>query len=186
MARKKRIAQPSDLVRMLVVALALGLAGATGAGAPATQPASDPLTYAAYGEPMDAAALEAEIVAVADALSHPEAHLDRSVRLRGVVEKVCQKAGCWMQLGDGELGQGLFIKFTCPINGRLIPMDAVGKTAEVFGELRIVEISEARARHYAEDDGKSPEEIAKIVGPQKMVTMASPSARVFGLVAEGE
>ncbi|MEM6553895.1 MAG: DUF4920 domain-containing protein [Planctomycetota bacterium] len=156
------------------------------AEAPATQPASvQSEPYIDYGEPV-AGRDDVDPGSVSDILDDPDAYLDQTVRLRGVVQKVCKKRGCWMQLGDPELGSGLFVKFTCPIEGRLIPMEAIGKTAEVFGELRVVEISEARARHYAEDDGKSPEEIAKIVGPQKMVTVASPSARVFGLMAEGE
>ena len=47
----------------------------------------------------------------------------------------------------------------------------------------MIEISEAQARHYKEDAGASPEEVAKIVGPQKQYIVASPSARVAGVAA---
>ncbi|MEM1211721.1 MAG: DUF4920 domain-containing protein [Planctomycetota bacterium] len=140
--------------------------------------------YVEYGDSIPD--VEGGVVSVERLLEEPERYIGQTIRAGGQVQKVCQKAGCWIEIGGSGQSQGLFIKFTCPIEGRLIPMAAVGKRAEVMGELRIIEISEARARHYAEDDGRSPEEIAAIIGPQQMVTMASPSARVFGLVSDGE
>ena len=75
----------------------------------------------------------------------------------------------------------VFVKFTCPFKDRLIPMEAVGKRALVEGTLQVEDISEEQARHYKEAAGASPDEIAKIVGPQKTVRMTSRSARIAGL-----
>ena len=46
-------------------------------------------------------------------------------------------------------------------------------------------MKEDEARHYAEDAGKSQEEIAKIAGNQKVVRISSPAARVVGIPSEG-
>lgn len=83
--------------------------------------------------------------------------------------------------GAEESADNLFVKFTCPIGGRLIPMEAVGHQAIVEGTLQVETISEDDARHFAEDAGKSQEEIEEIVGEQIQLRMASPAARIVGL-----
>jgi len=62
-------------------------------------------------------------------------------------------------------------------------MEAVGHQAIVEGTLEVTEISEAQARHFAEDAGKSPDQIARIVGPQKQIRFKSPAAKVIGITA---
>lgn len=127
-----------------------------------------------YGEPMKLAPADTtEIKTVfADRMKYD----GKFVRVAGVVESVCARRGCWMRLTDAAVGETLFVKFTCPIEGRLIPMDAVGKKAVVEGTLQVETMTEAEARHYKEDAGASPDEIKKIVGPQKVLRMRSPAA----------
>ena len=81
----------------------------------------------------------------------------------------------------GTDGEDVFVKFTCPIEGRLIPMDAAGKDAVVEGTIEVTEISEEEARHYREDAGATPEELEKIVGPQRTIRIQSPAALIQGL-----
>lgn len=114
-------------------------------------------------------------------LSDPASYDGKKVQVVGKVESVCAHRGCWMKLGDGEHKDTLFVKFTCPVEGRLIPMEAVGKPACVDGTLVMSEMSESEARHYQEESGASKEEIEKIVGPQKILRMKSPGARIAGL-----
>jgi hypothetical protein len=64
-------------------------------------------------------------------------------------------------------------------------MEAVGKMASIEGTFHVTEISQDEARHYKEDTGASPDEIAKIVGPQKILKMAAPAARIAGLKSAG-
>lgn len=132
------------------------------------------------GAPMTAEALR---VTVAQVMASPEKYVGKKVQVVGNVTEVCQEKGCWVTLTDAGAtakGDGLFVKFTCPTeaNGRVMPMESVGRPAVVEGELVIRELTQDEARHYAEDAGKSPAEIAKIVGPQKRVTVRSPSAKV--------
>jgi len=132
-----------------------------------------------YGNKMKLAA--DKTACIKDVLAGPEEYNGKFIRICGQVESVCAAKGCWMRLAYPGSKDTLFVKFTCPVSGRLIPMEAVGHQAVVEGTLTVGEITEAEARHYAEDAGKSPEEIAKIVGPQKELWMASPAAMVRGI-----
>lgn len=146
-------------------------------------PSESPATQAAsldgwrlFGEPVVA---DVPAVDVADVLAAPAAYSGRDLALRGTVSEVCRERGCWMRITD-ESGSdpGVFVKFTCPIEGRLIPEDAVGKPVIVHGQVVVEEMSEGEARHYARDAGRPQAEIDAIVGPQTTVRVMSPTARV--------
>lgn len=146
----------------------------------------------------------ADVVTADIVLASPADYDGQPVRIRGVVQEVCPKRGCWMRVGainpaapkpnaniapagDAPAAlQTIFVKFTCPIEGRLIPMDAVNQPVIVEGTLQQARISQAAARHYAEDGGATPEELEKIVGPQPILRMASASARVIGVSAKDD
>jgi hypothetical protein len=132
-----------------------------------------------YGEPFKLSSLST--VSADEVLANPEKYDGRFVRVSGRVDEVCAHRGCWMRLAAADADETIFVKFTCPVEGRLIPMEAAGRRAIVEGTLVVDEISEEEARHYKEDANASPEEIAKIVGPQKMVRMNSPAARILGM-----
>ncbi len=135
-----------------------------------------------YGESFKLSRLST--VSADEVLAHPERYDGRFMRVSGRVEEVCAHRGCWMRLAAPNAADAIFVKFTCPVEGRLIPMDAAGRKAIVEGTLVVDEISEEEARHYKEDANAPPEEIAKIVGPQKMVRMKSPAARILGMTKQ--
>jgi len=138
--------------------------------------------HADYGEPLKLNPLST--VSTAKVLSAPDDYNGKFVRVSGKVDSVCAARGCWMRLAGPTPADTLFVKFTCPVEGRLIPMEAVGHDAVVEGTLNVKEIPESEARHYKEDAGASADEIAKIVGPQKQVSIQSPAARIIGLTKE--
>ncbi len=119
--------------------------------------------YKQFGEPLTVSQTEEMDVAVV--LADPQAYDGKTVRLVGLIDDVCAHKGCWIDLTDGK--EKLKVKFTCPIDGRLVPVEAKGHKAVVAGKFELREIAEADRRHYAEDAGKSAEEIKKIVGPAK-------------------
>lgn len=129
-----------------------------------------------FGDPMSAETIVPTDLATV--LAAPEKFEGKNLRIVGRVAEVCQPKGCWIQLAD-DADRRLQVKFTCPIDGRLIPLEAVGKPVMVEGQLKIKMLDEAEARHYAEDAGKPKSEIEKIKGPQKQVSLASPSARLW-------
>ncbi len=135
--------------------------------------------WTSFGEPLKLRARNT--VCVADVLSNPDRYEGKLIRVCGKVDSVCAHRGCWIRLAGTAGDETLFVKFTCPVEGRLVPMEAAGRCAVVEGTLEVKEISEEEARHYKEDAKAPPEEIAKIVGPQKLVNMRSP-ATIIDLV----
>ena len=134
--------------------------------------------YVAFGS-VDSPPPEAKVT-IDEVIADPASHTDRVLKITGEVVSVCVKKGCWLRMAPagGSESESVFVKFTCPIDGRLIPLEAVGKPVEVDGVVVVETVSEAEARHYAEDAGKSPEEIAAIVGEQQRVRIAASAAKI--------
>jgi hypothetical protein len=80
------------------------------------------------------------------------------------VDAVCQAKGCWMTL-NLEDGNQVMVKFKD--YGLFVPKDIAGKEVIVNGLAFVEEVSVDEQRHYAEDAGKSEEEIAAITAPKK-------------------
>lgn len=131
-----------------------------------------------FGQP-DARLNQAQPLPADAVLRAPADYNGKQVVVTGTVNEVCPKKGCWLTMTDRDVTDTIFVKFTCPIEGRLIPLNAAGCQVVVAGELQQVQVSEDYARHLAEDRGLSPEEVEKIQGPQPMLRINSPSARVF-------
>jgi hypothetical protein len=93
-------------------------------------------------------------------------------KVTGTVESVCQVKGCWMKV---KLPEGQTMRVTFKDYGFFVPKDIVGKTVVVAGTASQKTTSVADLKHYAEDAGKSKEEIAKITQPEK----------ALGFVADG-
>lgn len=85
-------------------------------------------------------------------------------KVSGKVKEVCQEKGCWMKL-EKENGETLMVKFKD--YGFFMPKDIVGKDVVLEGEAVVKEVSVKQQKHYAEDAGKSKEEIEKIKKPKK-------------------
>lgn len=124
-------------MRLLVPALsALLLAAAPAAGAGEA---------GSFGKPLPATG---EAVPVSVAAADPEAYAGGPRRFSGRITEVCQKEGCWMMLEDGGHAARVMMRdhaFT-------VPKTASG-TAEVYGVLSVKQLSEAAAKHLAEDAG---------------------------------
>ncbi len=85
------------------------------------------------------------------------------IKLTGKIIEVCQKKGCWMVMNIGE-GKSMRVKFKD--YGFFVPKDASGKTIIIEGKAFSETTSVATLQHYAEDAGKSKEEISKITVPE--------------------
>jgi len=75
------------------------------------------------------------------------------------VVEVCQEKGCWMKVDKGN-GETLMVRFKD--YGFFMPKNIVGQTVVLEGEAKQKEVSVKQQKHYAEDAGKSKEEIEKI------------------------
>lgn len=80
------------------------------------------------------------------------------------VDEVCQAKGCWMKL-NLENGEQVMVKFKD--YGFFMPKNIAGKEVIVNGKAYVNEVPVSELRHYAEDAGKSSEEIALITESEK-------------------
>lgn len=90
-----------------------------------------------------------------------------SVKFKSNVKDVCQKKGCWMNLDMGE--NEAMVRFKD--YAFFMPKDISGQEIIVNGRAYVEEMSVADQRHYAEDAGKSNEEIAAIVTPKRTLAL---------------
>lgn len=88
-------------------------------------------------------------------------------KVTGVVESVCQAKGCWMKV---KLDDGKTMRVTFKDYGFFVPKDIAGKTIIFAGNAQTTTTSVDELRHYAEDAGKSKDEVAKITEPKTELT----------------
>ena len=96
-------------------------------------------------------------------------------QVKGKVVEVCQTMGCWAKL-QREDGTTIMIKVKD--HEFAMPLDIVGKTVVAEGQATKKETSVAMLKHYAEDAGKSKEEIEKIKEPKMEVLMTVKGVKV--------
>jgi len=91
----------------------------------------------------------------------------KEVKVKGKVVEVCQAEGCWlrMQTTDGT------IMIRMKDHKFFVPVSMQGKTIVADGTATLKETSVDMLRHYAEDAGKSKEEIAAIKEPKKEIVL---------------
>ncbi|MCB9832812.1 MAG: DUF4920 domain-containing protein [Planctomycetes bacterium] len=129
-------------------------------------------TWADYGEKLF---LEAkDLVGLKDFAAKPDAYTGKKIRLEGHITAICAKAGCWLSFTDGE--QDVFVKFKD--YGFFVPRHLAGHDVIVEGLAERVVFTEAQRKHMAEDAGKSPEEIAAIVGDETRLKMMAEAVRI--------
>lgn len=97
-------------------------------------------------------------------------------QVKGKVVEVCKTKGCWIRLQNAD-GTTLMVK--AKDHAFFMPENIVGKTVLVEGNATVQEVSENLRKHYAEDAGKSKEEIAKIKGAEKNVQFAAKGVKVL-------
>jgi hypothetical protein len=97
-------------------------------------------------------------------------------QIKGRVAEVCKAEGCWIRL-QKEDGTSMMVR--AKDHSFLMPENIVGKTVLVEGNATAKETSEEMRKHYAEDAGKSKEEIAKIKGSEKSIEFAAKGVKVL-------
>ncbi|WP_020569008.1 DUF4920 domain-containing protein [Neolewinella persica] len=97
--------------------------------------------------------------------------------LRGTVNEVCQAKGCWMTIAASDDDE-MMVKFKD--YGFFMPMDISGREVIMHGMAyyQITPVDELR--HYAEDAGKSEEEIAAITEPKRELRFLADGVQLLG------
>ncbi len=89
------------------------------------------------------------------------------VKVTGVVTEVCKAEGCWLRMKTDN--GTMLIKMKD--HAFLVPLAMNGKTIVAEGTATLKETSMEMLRHYAEDAGKSKEEIEAIKEGKREITM---------------
>jgi disulfide oxidoreductase YuzD len=97
-------------------------------------------------------------------------------QVKAKVVEVCKAEGCWIKV---ERKDGTSMMVRAKDHKFLMPENIVGKTVLIDGNATIKEVTEEMRKHYAEDAGKSKEEIAKIKGSEKDVQFAAKGVKVL-------
>ena len=121
------------------------------------------LTYASFGDKIkaDNSITKEEMLAKYKTLKAGDT---LNVKVATKINEICQNKGCWMTLDLGN-SEKAFVKFKD--YGFFVPMNAQKRESVVEGKAFIQETPVAELKHYAEDEGKSAEEVAKITEPKK-------------------
>ena len=125
-----------------------------------------------FGGPVD----KTRLVAVADILAKPQSYLQQQVTVKGTVEAVCQKKGCWMQFA-ADANQPTF-RIKVKDGDMVFPVSAKGKTAYASGKLDPIEMDLESTREYlahkAEEQGEAfdPASVTEAITLYQLVPVA--------------
>ncbi|HZH64771.1 MAG TPA: DUF4920 domain-containing protein [Flavisolibacter sp.] len=97
-------------------------------------------------------------------------------QVKAKVTEVCKAEGCWIKV---QRADGTTMMVRAKNHAFLMPENIVGKTVLIEGNATVKETTEEMRKHYAEDGGKSKEEIAKIKGSEKDVQFAAKGVKVL-------
>lgn len=101
----------------------------------------------------EAIAADTKRVAFADALKEPEKYAGKPVVIEGVVRRVCQAEGCWMEIGpkaEGESEDAVRVTFDHKF---AVPKDASQMNFRAEGTLKVKTLSKETVEHLVKDDG---------------------------------
>lgn len=104
-----------------------------------------------------------QLIQLASVPSKMNGESKKEMKVRGFVKEVCQEKGCWMTM---DLDQGDEMRVTFKDYEFFVPKDMGGKEVVLDGFVYTDTVSVKKQRHYAEDAGKSPAEIAAITSPK--------------------
>ncbi len=114
-------------------------------------------------------------VTMPEVLNNPESYDGQEIVVESTIKTVCQARGCWMEVESGILPMRISFKN----DSFFIPKDAARRKVKMQGVLKVKEVSEEVARNYLKDAGRSDEEIGKINGAQRLLTMVASGLVIY-------
>lgn len=98
----------------------------------------------------------------------------QQVATTGKIKEVCQKKGCFFILTNEDEDRSARITFKD--YEFFIPTNSAGNKVRLVGEFKVNELSEEKAKHYAEDAGEDPEDIE---GAQQEYGLIATSVKII-------
>jgi len=99
-----------------------------------------------------------------------------NIKISGEITSVCQMKGCWMTMNVGEEE----LRITFKDYGFFVPKNSSGNEAIIEGVLHKKLVDVKMLKHYAEDGGKSKEEIEAITEPKLQFMFEASGVIIYG------
>jgi hypothetical protein len=109
----------------------------------------------------------AQVSNLAEMVSQVEADGTFDGKISGEIKEVCTKKGCWFAM---ELPNGQSMRVTFKDYGFFIPTNSQGFPIVIQGVATLSDTDVETLKHFAEDQGKSKEEVEAITEPKKEIT----------------
>lgn len=113
--------------------------------------------WTAYGAPFSGTQT---VVPATELLADPSAHVGKPLRVEGRVATVCQKAGCWMVIAEGEQSMRVLMKD----HAFAVDKQGAGSTCQVDGVIVAKQVDPKTVAHFeseTEEGALIPEKQAK-------------------------
>lgn len=110
---------------------------------------------------------ENRVVGTAEMISLVESSGTFEGKISGEIKEVCTKKGCWFTM---DLGNGEPMRVTFKDYGFFIPTNSQGFPIILEGVATLTETDVETLKHFAEDQGKSKEEVEAITSPKREIT----------------
>ena len=116
-----------------------------------------------------------EVASTAEMVSAVETQGTFDGKISGEITEVCTKKGCWFAM---ELPNGESMRVTFKDYGFFLPTNSQGFPIVIEGVATLTETDVETLRHYAEDQGKSKEEVSAITKPERKITFEATGALI--------
>jgi hypothetical protein len=129
---------------------------------PSTEQAVEEVSeYSVYG---DESITPEEAVSMEVLLAKLNAEDSVAIKMTGAIEQTCTKMGCWMTV---DMGNGETLRVTFKDYGFFVPKEGMEGKEVVFEGIAKRKVTDVdMLKHFAEDAGKSQEEIDAITEPK--------------------
>ena len=102
----------------------------------------------------------------------------KDVKIEGKILSSCPMKGCWMKIKADQ--DTILVRFKD--YGFFVPKNGIeGEKAIVNGKISVEKLSVKQSRHYAEDAGKSQEEVNLIKDPKVSLTFLADGVYIENL-----
>lgn len=112
-----------------------------------------------------------EVTSLKNIIENEDDLSGQKVILETEIAEVCQKKGCFFVANEDSYSA----RITFKDYRFFIPTDSKGKKVTLIGTFEVKELTEEKAKHYAEDAGQNPDTIE---GPQKEYSIVATSVKV--------
>ena len=111
---------------------------------------------------------ESDVVQASALFEDPAKYEGKTIRVEGRVADVCQKAGCWMVIAEGEKTMRVLMKD----HDFSVAKDGAGSTCQIEGLVESKVVDKATVEHFASESAK-PELIPETADEKTYQLVAS-------------